>query len=109
MAFDAPGEESLSRAVAKADLLADGDVVGLHLDADGTTTTPSRRRPAATEQLPEALTVRTDCRRSGRHSLRAVRGLPRRQREVVTLHYLVDLTRADVATVLGISESSVKT
>jgi len=39
---------------------------------------------------------------------RAVNRLPRRQRQVVTLHYLADLPVSDIAVVLGISESSVK-
>ena len=38
---------------------------------------------------------------------RAVAALPRRQREVVTLHYLADLSIKDVAATLGIRESSV--
>jgi RNA polymerase sigma-70 factor (ECF subfamily) len=37
-----------------------------------------------------------------------VRALPRRQAEVVALHYLEDLSVADIATMLGIAESSVK-
>ena len=39
---------------------------------------------------------------------RAVARLPRRQREVVVLHYLADLAVHEVATVLGISDGTVK-
>ena len=38
-----------------------------------------------------------------------VQSLPRRQRQVVTLHYLADLAVEEIAAVLGLSESSVKT
>ena len=40
---------------------------------------------------------------------RAIAALPRRQREVIWLHYLADLSVSDIATVLGISAGSVKT
>jgi RNA polymerase sigma-70 factor (ECF subfamily) len=39
----------------------------------------------------------------------ALRALPRRQREAITLHFLSDLTEGDVAKVLGISTGAVKT
>lgn len=39
---------------------------------------------------------------------RALSALPRRQREVVVLHYLLDLPVADVAEVLGLSAGGVK-
>jgi RNA polymerase sigma-70 factor (ECF subfamily) len=38
----------------------------------------------------------------------AIRGLPRRQREVVALRYLADLSEAEVARVLGCSVGTVK-
>lgn len=39
---------------------------------------------------------------------RALRALPRRQREIVVLRYLADLSEADVARALGISPGAVK-
>lgn len=39
----------------------------------------------------------------------AVRGLPRRQAQVVALHYIYDLSVADVAATLEISEGTAKT
>ena len=38
----------------------------------------------------------------------AVRALPRRQRECVALHYLDDLTTAEIASALGIAETTVR-
>ena len=40
---------------------------------------------------------------------RAVRGLPKLQRGVVALHYVDDLSVAEVADVLGVSIGTVKT
>jgi RNA polymerase sigma factor (sigma-70 family) len=40
--------------------------------------------------------------------LRALHQLPRRQREVTVLHYLMDLPVAEIATVVGLSEGGVK-
>lgn len=65
----------------------------------------SLRRPNATPLTDVAtapITDRIDVER-------AVGRLPRRQRQVITLHYLADLSVAEVAAVLGIGESSVKT
>ena len=39
----------------------------------------------------------------------AVRSLPRRQREVVALHYVEDRSVSDIAEILGVAESTVKT
>lgn len=39
----------------------------------------------------------------------AVRSLPHRQREVVSLHYADDLAVAEIAAILGVAESTVKT
>jgi RNA polymerase sigma-70 factor (ECF subfamily) len=41
--------------------------------------------------------------------VRALRKLPAKQQEIVVLHYLSDTSVKDIATQLGISESSVKT
>ncbi len=44
-----------------------------------------------------------------RRVVEAVRRLPRRQRDCVALRYLMDLSVAETATTLGVSENSVKT
>jgi RNA polymerase sigma-70 factor (sigma-E family) len=51
-----------------------------------------------------------DLRGHARHEVvAALRGLPRRQREVLALRYYLDLTERDTADALGISVGSVKT
>src|SRR5215211_783420 len=45
---------------------------------------------------------------SGADFWQAVRSLPRRQAQAVTLHYLEDLSVADIARVLGCAEGTVK-
>ena len=42
------------------------------------------------------------------HVLHALRGLPRRQREVLALRYYLDLSEAEIADTLGISRGAVK-
>ena len=68
----------------------------------------------ATRRRPLRLTPRTLPAEDDAVALRlalvaALRHLSRRQREVIALHYLSDLSEADVAIALGISEGSVKT
>lgn len=59
---------------------------------------PLSERPAsAATDTPEDVDVR-----------RAVGRLPRRQREAVVLHYLLDLPVAEIASVTGLSEGGVK-
>jgi len=59
----------------------------------GSTSERDERQPAPEERLDVEAAIRT---------------LPRRQREVVTLYYLADLSVEDVARVLSISTGSVK-
>jgi RNA polymerase sigma factor (sigma-70 family) len=67
-----------------------------------------RRRPAPVQEAP----VATSGERGALNRMvlvAAVRRLPRRQRQVVVLSYLSDVAEADVASLLGISNGSVKT
>lgn len=68
----------------------------------------TRRRPVVTPSIArelldvaEAAGIRVDVER-------AVAGLPSRQRQVVTLHYLADLPVDEVAVILGVSSGTVK-
>ncbi|MGZ6890091.1 SigE family RNA polymerase sigma factor [Oryzihumus sp.] len=64
-------------------------------------TTPWRTTEASAEE-------RAVAREQGEELLEALRGLPRRQREVLVLRYYLDLTEAQIADALGISPGSVK-
>jgi len=67
----------------------------------------TRRRP---HELPAAATSTSDDAVALRLALiAALQHLARRQREVIALRYLSDLSEAEVAAALGISEGSVKT
>jgi len=67
-----------------------------------------RRRRRSTTLGTEPLSL-VDAHQSERIDLaRALRRLPRRQREVVVLRYLADWSEADVAESLGVSAGSVK-
>lgn len=67
-----------------------------------------RRRPLSGSAVPDQATV--DGHAEERMDLqRALRTLPRRQREVVALRYLADQSEAVVAAALGISVGSAKT
>ncbi|TCJ28059.1 SigE family RNA polymerase sigma factor [Nocardioides jejuensis] len=68
-------------------------------------------RHAARERLPEPAPgaddgVSADVRRA--EVLAALHALPRRQREVLALRYYLDLSEADIAATLGISQGAVK-
>jgi RNA polymerase sigma-70 factor (sigma-E family) len=69
------------------------------------------RRHAEREPLPEPIagadaTASDHVRRAA--VLAALRGLPRRQREVLALRYYLDLSEAEIAETLGISRGAVK-
>lgn len=68
-------------------------------------------RHAARERLPEPAPspeadVEAEVRRT--EVLAAMQALPRRQREVLALRYYLDLSEADIAATLGISQGAVK-
>ena len=74
-----------------------------------------RRRMVRRRVVPEAPLPTESAESGALERLRsdelidAVRGLPRRQSEVLTLRYYLDLSEAEIAEALGISRGSVKT
>jgi RNA polymerase sigma-70 factor (ECF subfamily) len=68
-----------------------------------------RRRRHAPEPAVETVVDQTDPLVGRLEVADLLRGLPARQREVLTLHYLLDMSIDDVAAALGISPNSVKT
>jgi len=71
-----------------------------------------RRRIAEAKALTRAAigqpTSVSELSADGADFWRAVRSLPRRQAQAVTLHYLEDLSVADIAEILGTAEGTVK-
>lgn len=63
-------------------------------------------RPAGDEPAADGLALANE---ESRTMLEALRALPQRQCEVLTLRYYLDLPEAEIATTLGISTGSVKT
>jgi len=76
--------------------------VAANLAIDATRRRPLQLRPRTLPAEDDAVALRLAL-------VAALRHLSRRQREVIALHYLSDLSEADVAAVLGISAGSVKT
>jgi RNA polymerase sigma-70 factor (sigma-E family) len=66
-----------------------------------------RHRPAPAPEPagPEEVAVRAS---EDARVLAALRGLPRRQQEVLVLRYYADLSEADIAAAIGVSRGSVK-
>ncbi len=58
---------------------------------------------------PVGVDETTSSREDHRRVVTALRGLPRRQRDCLALHYLLELSVADIAETLDLSPNSVKT
>lgn len=100
--------EAMARAYAQWPKIADLDYRGAWVArvAANLAIDVTRRRPAWLSAPAARSTEDASVERLA--VLAAVRRLPRRQREVITLSYLTDTAEADVARVLGISVGTVK-
>lgn len=67
-----------------------------------------RHRPPAAADEPSAEETASEME-SRREVVRALRALPRRQRDCVALRYYLELSIEDIAATLGVSANSVKT
>jgi RNA polymerase sigma-70 factor (sigma-E family) len=65
----------------------------------------NRPAPAPEPDGPEEVAVRST---EDARVLAALRGLPRRQQEVLVLRYYADLSEADIAAAIGVSRGAVK-
>jgi RNA polymerase sigma-70 factor (ECF subfamily) len=80
--------------------------VALNLTRSGWRRTMSERR--ARRRLPETSISALTPSEEHMDVARALETLPRRQREVAVLRYLLEMSTAEVATALGIAEGTVK-
>jgi RNA polymerase sigma-70 factor (sigma-E family) len=76
--------------------------VGVNLALDQVRRKDIRQTPFAVRDEANEVILRVDV-------VSAIRLLPKRQREVVVLRHVVDLSESDVSRALGISEGAVKT
>jgi RNA polymerase sigma factor (sigma-70 family) len=81
--------------------------VALNLSRSGVRRAIAERRARQRMRIPDAGVVPEQAAGSADVD-RAVEALPRRQREVVVLRYLLDLNTKEAAEVLGVSEGTVK-
>ncbi len=102
-------QEALARTVSRWHKLADRPEGWVVTVATNLAIDRQRRRRRQIGHSPDSL-VLVDPYLAERLDLaRAIRQLPRRQREVVVLRYLADLSELDVADALGCAPGSVKT
>ena len=83
--------------------------VASNLALDAVRTRSRRERILIVQRAAESLPDATDASAERMALVLALAGLPRRQREVIALRYLMGLPEAEVAAALGVSSNTVKT